>query len=147
MLIWSEVAVGLAVGLMVFFDWVPTPLNRNINAASVRDRLVGNLIHVPIGALVVTGLQLQWRWVVLAGAIWYSVVLVTAFLNWWLPWLTGITRGEITEESYEREYAQNVTVLPRLGRGPIVPDLQHMLIHLAVLMACVLCWATFLTSD
>ena len=147
MLTWSELAVAVTVGLIVFFDWVPTPLNRNIRAASKRDRLVGNLIHVPIGVLVVTGLQLRWRWVVLAGAIWYSIVLVSAILNWWLPWLTGIVRGEITEESYEREYAQNVTVLPRLGRGPIVPDLQHMLIHLAVLAACILCWATFLTSD
>ena len=55
--------------------------------------------------------------------------------------------GEITEEAYEREYAHNVTVLPRFGRSPIVPDVQHTLIHLAVLAAGVSCWLTFLMSD
>ena len=51
--------------------------------------------------------------------------------------------GRITAEAYEREYAQNVRVLPRLGRSPIVPDVQHTLIHLAVLAAGVSCWHTF----
>jgi hypothetical protein len=35
-------------------------------------------------------------------------------------------------------YGDNVRVLPRLGRSPIVPDIQHTLIHLAVLAACLL---------
>ena len=144
MLRWAELSLALAVGLIVFFDWVPTPLNRNIRGAPVRDRLIGNLIHVPIGVLVVVALNRGWRWVVLAGAIWYSIVLITAIVNWWLPWLAGLRVGEITAEAYEREYADNVTILPRLGRSPIVPDLQHTLIHLAVLAACVSCWATLL---
>lgn len=147
MLTWAELAVALAVGLIVFFDWVPTPLNRNIKKARVRDRLIGDLIHVPAGALVVTALQLSWRWVVLAGAIWYSIVLISGIVNWWIPWLTGVRRGEITEELYERDYANNTTVLPRLGHSPIVPDVQHTLIHLAVLAACLSCWAAFLTAD
>lgn len=144
MLRWNELAVAVAVGLIVFFDWVPTPLNRNIRGAPVRGRLIGDLIHVPIGVLVVTALRLGWRWVVLAGAIWYSIVLVIGIVNWWIPWLTGVRRGEITEQAFEQEYAQNVTVLPRLGSSPIVPDVQHTLIHLAVLAACVSCWASFL---
>ena len=45
MLNWAELAVALAVGLIVFFDWVPTPLNRNIRDAPVRDRLIGDLVH------------------------------------------------------------------------------------------------------
>jgi hypothetical protein len=144
MLTWAGLAVALAVGLIVFFDWVPTPLNRNIQGASVRDRLIGDLVHVPVGVLVIIALQQGWRWVVLAGAIWYSIVLIIGIVNWWVPWLTGVRRGEITEEAYEREYARNVTVLPRLGRSPIVPDVQHTLIHLAVLAAGVSCWLTFL---
>jgi hypothetical protein len=144
---WSEWAVVVAVGLIVFFDWVPTPLNRNIRGAAARDRLIGDLVHVPIGVLVVISIQQGWRWVVLAGAIWYSIVLVIGIVNWWVPWLTGVTRGEITEEAYEREYAHNVTVLPRLGRSRIVPDVQHTLIHLAVLAAAVGCWLTFFGVD
>jgi hypothetical protein len=135
--------VVVAVGLILFFDWVPTTLNRNIASASVRDRLVGDLIHVPIGALVVVALLHQWRWMVFAGAIWFSFVLVMGIVNWWLPWLSGITVGEITVEVYNRQYVDNVRVLPQLGRSPIVPDVQHTLIHLAVLAASLSCWLTF----
>ena len=70
---WDELAVAVAVGLIVFFDWVPTPLNRNIRVAAVRDRLIGDLVHGPIGVLVVIAIQQRWRW----------VVLVLGIVNWW----------------------------------------------------------------
>jgi hypothetical protein len=53
---------------------------------------------------------------------------------------------EITEETYQREYAGNVTVLPRLTRSSIRPDVHHMLIHVAVLAAGVACWVSVFTT-
>ena len=67
---WSAFAVVLAVGLVVFFDWVRTSPNRNIEGGSVRDRLVGDtivpdvqhtLIHLAVLAAAVT------CWVAFAG--------------------------------------------------------------------------------
>ena len=69
--------------------------------------------------------------------------MVTAVLNWWVPWLSGIAVGEITPGVYQREYARNLTVLPSLGRSVIVPDVQHTLIHVAVLIACAACFTSF----
>jgi hypothetical protein len=138
----AAMSAGLATIVIIFFDWVPTPLNRNIVAASARDRRIGGLIHVTAGIVIVAANLLNWRWIVLAGAVWYSFVLVTALLNWWVPWLTGITVGEIKPDVYQQDYARNVRVLPRLGRSPIVPDVQHTLIHLAVLLACVSGWVS-----
>ncbi len=73
-------------------------------------------------------------------------VLLIGIVNWWVPWLTGVRWGEITEETYQQQYAGNVTVLPRLGRSSIRPDVQHTLIHVAVLAACVSCWVSFLNA-
>ncbi len=143
---WAAAAVGLAVALILFFDWVHTPLNRNIEGASTRDRLIGDVIHVTIGAVIVTANLLVWRWITIGGAVWYTFVLGTAILNWWVPWLSGFTRGEITPDVYERDYARNLTVLPDLGRSVIVPDVQHALIHLAVLAACIACWVSARTG-
>jgi hypothetical protein len=42
----------LAAASIVFFDWVPTPLNRNIRGMTVRERLPGSLIHGTVGVLV-----------------------------------------------------------------------------------------------
>jgi len=132
--------------MLVFFDWVGTPLNRNIGQATVRDRLIGDVIHVPVGLLVLVALHQQRRWVVLAGAIWCSVVLLVGIVNWWVPWLTGVRWREITEETYQREYAGNVTMLPRLTRSSIRPDVQHILIHVAVLAASVTSWVSFFNT-
>ena len=45
---WAAFAVAAAVGMIVFFDWVPPPLNHNIDGADVGARRVGALRHVPI---------------------------------------------------------------------------------------------------
>ena len=104
--IWAAITTVVAVAIILFFDWVPTPLNRNIAYSSTRARLPGSMIHIVLGAVVVVANLLHWRWVVLAGAIWYTFVLGTAILNWWVPWLTGITRGEISTETYLTRLSQ-----------------------------------------
>jgi hypothetical protein len=140
----AAAAIALATGLIVFMDWVPTPLNRNIAGMSRAERIPSTAIHSVLGILFVTANLLEWSWVVLVGGIWYSLVLVQAVTNWWVAYLFGIYRGEITPATYEEHYADNVRFLPTIGDRPVVPDLQHVLIHLAVLAAAVLSWLSFL---
>jgi hypothetical protein len=73
------------------------------------------------------------------GAGWYTVVLVAACLNWWLPYLTGITVGEIDDTTIQ-EYAANPRVLPDIEGRPITPDVQHLVIHASIAGACALSW-------
>ena len=138
----AALATAFTLAIILFFDWVPTPLNRNIAHSTPRDRLIGDVIHLVTGALVVAANHAHWRWVILAGAIWYTFVLVTAILNWWVPWVTGVARGEITPDQYEREYAANLRVLPRLPRSTLIPDVQHTIIHVAVLITAILNWTS-----
>jgi len=122
-------ASGGAERLLVFPDWVPTPLNRNIRQATVRDRLIRKVIYVPVGLLVLVAAHQ--RWVVLAGAIWLSVVLLVGIVNWWV----------------HRQYAGNVTVLPWVTRSSVRPDLQHTPHpRRCVPAACVTCFVLFLTT-
>ena len=139
----AAIAIALETGLIIFMDWVPTPLNRNISGVTNRERLPSTAIHGTLGVLFVSANLMHWTWVVLVGALWYTVVLVQAIRNWWLAYLFGIHSGEITPDNYRQHYSRNVRFLPRIGDHPVVPDVQHTLIHLAVLGAVVLSWISF----
>ena len=136
----AAVAVGVFVALTVTMDWIPNPLNPNLAHTSAPERLPGTLIHAGVGLGVVAATLAQRPRLMLGGALWYTVVLVSAALNWWLPYLTGITVGEVDETTI-REYADNPRILPMFDGRPIVPDVQHLLIHASILAACVLTWA------
>ena len=139
----AAIAIVVETGLIIFMDWVPTPLNRNISGMTSKERIPSSVIHGTLGALFISANLMHWTWVVLVGAIWYSVVLAQAIRNWWLAYLFDIYSGEITPDSYQQHYSRNVSVLPRVGDHPVVPDVQHMLIHLSVLGAAVLSWFAF----
>ena len=137
------IAVAATVAFLVVMDWVPTPLNRNIAVSTPAERLPGTLIHGLVGIGVCASLLLGRRRPIFAGAIWYSAVLVSALANWWMPYLLGIYPGEIRPATYQREYGDNLTVLPPILDHPVIPDLQHSLLHLGLLLSCLLCWAAF----
>jgi hypothetical protein len=137
-------AIGVETGLIVFMDWVPTPLNRNISGMTNKERIPSSAIHGTVGVVFVSANLLHWTWVVLVGALWYSVVLAQGIRNWWLAYLFGVHPGEITPEDYEEHYSRNVRFLPRIGDHPVVPDVQHVLIHLSVLGAVALSWVSLL---
>ena len=140
------VAVGSTVAVIVFMDWVPTPLNRNIAHSAAAERLPGTLIHGLTGTGVFVANLLGRRWPIFAGAVWYSVVLVSAIANWWVPYLFGVYPGEISLEAYLEEYRDNLTVLPPFRGHPVVPDVQHTLIHAGLLLSCLLSWRAFVMS-
>ncbi|KAI8899785.1 hypothetical protein BC833DRAFT_584281 [Globomyces pollinis-pini] len=136
-------SIGLMTITTVFFDWIPTKLNRNIETMTVKERLPSTVIHGSLGLFFSIVHALNWKWVVFVGSIWYSFILVMAVINWWIPYFFGIHYGEITVEDYDNHYANNLIILPRIGNNPIVPDVQHTLIHLTVLIAVVCSWITF----
>jgi hypothetical protein len=139
----AATAIAIATALIVFMDWVPTPLNRNISGMSSRERIPSTAIHGTLGVLFVAANLLAWTWVVLVGAVWYSVVLAQGIRNWWLAYLFGIHSGEITPDGFRQHYSRNVSFLPRIDDHPVVPDVQHVLIHLSVLAAAALSWVAF----
>ena len=143
---WAASAIIVMVVVIVLMDWAPTSLNRNIQGMSVRERLPSTLIHSVIGIFFAVANLLTWRWVILLGAIWFSVVLLAAIRNWWVAYFAGVHWGEITPEIYAQHYAHNLRVLPRFRGNPVIPDVQHMLIHLTVLLACLLSWRSFWES-
>ncbi len=139
----AAISVAATIGVIVFMDWVPTALNRNILESEPRQRLIGTLVHATAGAAALAAAVSGRRWPIGAGAAWFSVVLGSAVLNWWVPYLVGAYPGEISAESYQEEYSHNLTVLPLIADHPVVPDVQHSLIHLSVLLSAVAMWRAF----
>jgi hypothetical protein len=139
----AALAIAIASGLIIFMDWVPTPLNRNILAMSVRERIPSTVIHGSLGALYVSPNLMRWTWIVMSSALWYSIVLAQGVRNWWLAYLFGIHSGEISPVDYQEHYSSNTRLLPQLGDHPVIPDVQQVLIHLSVLGAAVLSWLSF----
>ena len=139
----AATSIIVMVALIAFMDWIPTPLNRNIQGMSVRERLPSTLIHSTIGFVFAISNLLVLKWIIFVGAIWFSVVLLAAIRNWWIAYFAGHYLGEITPEIYSQHYAQNLRILPRFRNNPVIPDVQHMSIHLAVLLASLLSWWSF----
>lgn len=139
----AAAAILLMVMIVLVMDWVPTELNRNLRGMSLRERLPSTIIHSTLGLLFAGGNLADIRWLILAGAFWYSVVSVAAVRNWWIPYAFGLHWGEITPEIYRQHYAGNLRVLPRFRNHPVIPDLQHMLIHLSLFTATALSWRSF----
>lgn len=107
---------------------------------SVRERLPSTLVHASLGVVFAVANALTLKPLIVAGAIWYAVVLLAAIRNWWVAYLAGVYWGEITPDIYARHYAANLTLLPRFKGHPVIPDVQHTLIHLALLAATLVSW-------
>jgi len=142
----AAVVVALTGLVIVAMDWVPTPLNRNIAFSEPAARVPGSVIHGCVCAAVCLLLarQSRWhvRWAAGLAAGWFALVLASAILNWWVPYVAGRYPGEIDPVTYAAEYASNVRVLPAWPGHPVVPDLQHLLIHALLLGSLVACAAT-----
>ena len=139
----AAIATLTTAAIIVFMDWVRTPLNHNIEAIPPGQRLPSTIVHGVVGGFFGIANALVWKWAVFVGALWFTVVLARALVNWWLPYLFGIHRGEISPESYRRDYGRNVTWLPQIKDHPVIPDVQHTVIHLSLLATAVLSWLSF----
>lgn len=136
-------AIFVMMAVTVLMDWVPTPLNRNIREMTASERLPSTIIHTGLGLLFIAANIFQVKWGMFVGALWYAVVLFAAIRNWWIPYFFGIHKGEINPDIFSRHYARNASVLPPFRGNPVVPDLQHMLIHATLLCAALLSLVAF----
>ena len=133
----AAAVVTLTGVVIVAMDWVPTALNRNIVHVDAAQRLPGTLVHGVACASAGLVLLRGPRWAQRVVPVWFGVVLTSAALNWWVPYVTGRYPGEISPEVFAREYAGNLRVLPTWPGHPVVPDVQHSLIHGLVLASLV----------
>ncbi|NHA66858.1 hypothetical protein [Phycicoccus flavus] len=139
-------SVAVTTALILVMDWVPTGLNRNIAGMDVRERIPGSVVHAVTGLAFVTANLLAWWWAAALAGVWYTVVLVQAVRNWWVPYLVGSPYAEVTPEDFRTHYAANPSVLPPVRDHVVVPDVQHLLIHTAVLVTAVLSWLSAATA-
>ena len=138
--------VSATGALIVTMDWCPTPLNRNIAHLPVGERLPGAVVHGSAAALAVLLIVRGPRWVQVLVPVWFTTVLTSAVLNWWVPYLLGRYPGEIAPSTYLSEYVDNLRVLPEIGDHVVVPDVQHTVIHSLVAASALLSGAVVLSS-
>jgi hypothetical protein len=134
----AAIAIGLATASIMVMDWVPGPLNRNIAFSAARERLPGSLIHVTIGVVLAPACWIGFEPTLVVAAIWYGIVLTLAVRNWWVPYFLDRYPGEITPEVYATQYRRNLVVLPAFRGYPVIPDVQHMVIHALIASASIL---------
>ena len=120
----------------------PDGAQLHIHEMTVQDRLPGSVIHTCAGIaagvfLLSAGGGSSWRCNL------FSIVLISAALNWWAPTCSASVRGKSIRNLYAG-IQPNASVLPRIADHVVVPDLQHMLIHASVLLSCILSWVSLL---
>lgn len=78
------------------------------------------------------------------GAVIWMLVVVGAFLNWWLPYTTGISvykmpNNETWPQVHERIFAETIIILPRIKNNP-TPNVEHMILHTFILASTISTW-------
>lgn len=124
------------------FDFYPFNGIRHYSVEERRKEALinGIIMAVPI-ILTFTGKPIL---IAVGGAIW-TLVIVGAILNWWLPYLTGIAvykmpNNETWSQVYERIFSKTITILPRIKNNPR-PNLEHMILHILILSSAIVSFA------
>lgn len=78
------------------------------------------------------------------GAVIWMLVVVGAFLNWWLPYTTGVSvykmpNNETWSQVHERIFAKTIIILPRIKNNP-TPNVEHMILHTFILASAISTW-------
>ncbi|MFB7618332.1 hypothetical protein [Kitasatospora sp. NPDC056181] len=115
---------------LVFTEWVPLfPLN-DLRGDNHRERLGDAAVNYPIPLLIAGGVALGHQASQVAALVLCLLVLVGHVTSWWLPYFGISTAAQ--RESYARDYARTLKVLPVQGRA-VVPDVQHMVVGVLTL--------------
>lgn len=78
------------------------------------------------------------------GAVIWMLVVLGAFLNWWLPYTTGLSvykmpNNETWPQVHERIFAKTIIILPRIKNNP-TPNVEHMILHTFILASTISTW-------
>ncbi len=82
------------------------------------------------------------RWLMVCGAIWFSILLLLEINNWWVPYLFGIFKNEVSKGLFQEHYAKNYSFLPPIKDHVVIPDAQHVVMETMTLAVIILSWTT-----
>jgi|GEM_PF-1565976 len=116
---------------------------------SVRERRIEAFVNGIIMCIaIVLSITQTPLWIGISGVIW-TIIMVGAVLNWWIPYLTGreiypMSSTETWEQMYERIFANTMQVLPVIRNHPR-PNLEHVILHVLISSAAISLWVYLFT--
>src|SRR5690625_4826794 len=132
--------------ITTIFDFFPF---NSVRHYSIKERnkeaLVNGIIMIIAIIFSLTNISVL---IGIGGVIW-SLVLVGAVLNWWLPYTTGrdffkLPNNETWVQMNERIFANTVQIMPNIKNNP-KPNLEHVILHMLILGSSILSWVYFFT--
>jgi hypothetical protein len=143
---WLQCAPYIVATLGVYIvgmDWLPLGRwNGEARVVPAKLRAKSSLWHGSLAVLFLIAFVLRVRWLIGVGAIWYLLLLAIELNNWWVPYLFGVNRGEVTPEM-QKAHANNIRFLPRIKDRPAIPDAQHVLMQLITISTVVVMTVSF----
>lgn len=136
-----QIAALLYHQITTRFDFFPFNGIRHYSAAERRKEALVNgvMMAIPI-LLTLTRMPVL---IGISGVMW-TLILIGAILNWWLPYLTGRTvynmpNNETWSQVHERIFSKTITILPHIKNNPR-PNLEHMILHALILSSAIVAW-------
>lgn len=79
----------------------------------------------------------------IAPLIW-TIILVGAIFNWWVPYLTGkeiikFSQNETWFDIYDRNFKDTILIMPKIKNHPR-PNLEHVILHTFILISACCTW-------
>jgi hypothetical protein len=137
---WNTLAIVLQIAFTGWFaltHWVCLPpLNDLTEEAFPRERSTNLILHVfQLGSII--GFFFHIMWLMWMGTLFWTVSLIGHIISWWFPYFFGWPKAFL--ENAERDNAKTYHFLPYRKNHPI-PDLNHCIIGILVLGACIASW-------
>ncbi len=139
----TAIAILIHCAYILAMDWIHLPgWNDNITLDALRPRAISSLWHGTMGLLFAMAQLSSILWLRICGAVWFSILLLLEINNWWVPYLLGIFKSEISKEIFRKHYASNYTFLPPRKDHTIIPDAQHVVMQMMTLLVAALSWVS-----
>jgi len=110
----------------------------------VKERRIEALVNgIIMGIAIVLSITQIPLWIGISGVIW-TLIMVGAVLNWWIPYLTGrevyqMSSTETWGQMYERIFANTMQILPAIRNYPR-PNLEHVILHVLIISSVISLW-------
>ncbi|HJW16175.1 MAG TPA: hypothetical protein VJ499_03600 [Flavisolibacter sp.] len=123
-----------------FFDLFPF---NNVREYSINERITECLINGIIMIAPLIGFYLHIEWMMAASLIIYPALLIAEYFNWWKPYFFGAS--DAWQKVYDRLFRTTIIVLPPVKKNPI-PNLEHLVLHVLTLIACIVTYIYYFTQ-
>ena len=129
----SAVTTPLALAVYLFIiDWIDLFPWNNVRAVPIRQKLLLSLTNYPLLFFIAWAFLLGIHILMVSAFIIISIFYgVFYILSWWIPYFFGLSEKQ--QRAYERQFADTVTILPRIGKHP-VPNVERMIAGVLILL-------------